>query len=214
MAGDHGRVEGFFHAVVTVADMETSLAFYRDLLGMRVSYAWEHDPGTLRALTGYPDPQAAAAVLECPDGTEIELVEFRRPLGLERVEKRWHDAGLSFAAFKVTGIEGLVDRLLRAGVRFNGDVVHQRLDDGAVVKVVYCFAPEGTSITLVELPPARQTLAPPEGGACAPRRGVIPVESAGLGTGPPHGAHPHPAHGPLPVRRSLCCPGPCRGASG
>jgi catechol 2,3-dioxygenase-like lactoylglutathione lyase family enzyme len=164
VSGEGGRIEGFFHAVVTVPDMEASVHFWRDLLGLRVSHAWEHDPATLRSLTGYEDPDAHAAVLECPDGTEIELVEFRRPRGLDRVEKRWHDAGLSFAAFRVTGIERLVERLRAAGVPFNGDVVHHRLEDGAVVRVVYCFAPEGTSVTLVEFPPGRRTLAAPGGG--------------------------------------------------
>jgi lactoylglutathione lyase len=153
-----GRVEGFFHATVTVADMEASLRFYRDLLGLEVTHAWEHDRDTLRSLTGYEDPDGHAAILGCPDGTEIELVELRRPRGLERVAKRWHDAGLSFAAFRVSDIGALMERLRAAGVPFNSDVVHHRLEDGSIVKVVYCFAPEGTTITLVELPPGRRTL--------------------------------------------------------
>jgi lactoylglutathione lyase len=156
--GRAGRVEGFFHATVTVADMEASLRFYRDLLGLEVSHAWEHDRDTLRSLTGYEDPAGKAAILGCPEGTEIELVEFHRPRGLDHVEKRWEDAGLSFAAFRVSDIGAVVDRLRAAGIRFNGDVIDHRQEDGSIVKVVYCFAPEGTTITLVELPPGRRTL--------------------------------------------------------
>jgi glyoxylase I family protein len=157
-----GRVEGFFHATVTVPDMEVSLRFYRDLLGLEVTYAWNHDPAALSALTGFEEPEASAAILSCPDGSEIELAEFRRPRGLDRVEKRWQDAGLSFAAFRVSGIGALAERLRAAGVRFNSDVLEYPLEDGSTVRVVYCFAPEGTTITLVELPRGRRTLSEPD----------------------------------------------------
>jgi catechol 2,3-dioxygenase-like lactoylglutathione lyase family enzyme len=154
-------ITGFFHPVITVPDLDEALAFYRDLLGLVVTYTWEHDPGTLARLTGYDDPSARAATLACPDGTEIELVEFRRPRGLDHVEKQWHDAGLSFVTFTCFDLVGLVKRLKEAGVRFVGDIVAHVLEDGAVVKVVYCYAPEGTTITLAELPAGRERLAAP-----------------------------------------------------
>lgn len=156
---EQGSIVGFQHAVVTVPDMTTSLRFYRDLLGLKVTYAWDHNADTLSKLTGYQQPQARAAILECPDGTELELVEFQRPRGSSHATKRWHDAGISFIAFKVTNVDALVERLKAAGVSFNGDVVHHTLEDGAVVKVVYCFSPEGTTVTFTELPAGRQKLA-------------------------------------------------------
>ncbi len=153
------RVLGFFHAVVEVPDMDKSLAFYRDLLEGQVSYAWEHDPSTLASLTGFENPSAKAAVVTYPDGSEIELCEFRRPRGAEQVTREWYDAGINFVAFKVSNIDKVVDRLTQAGVRFHGDVVSHVLNDGAITKVVYCFAPEGTAVTLVELPSGRKSLA-------------------------------------------------------
>lgn len=152
-------IVGFFHAVVAVPDMETSLAFYRDLLQGRVTYAWEHDQLTLASLTGYVMPSARAAVVTYPDDSEIELCEFRQPRGAEHVTKEWYDAGLSFVAFRVSDIDGVVRRLERAGVRFHSSVVSQMLSDGAIAKVVHCFAPEGTTVTLVELPGGRRSLA-------------------------------------------------------
>ncbi len=152
-------VVGFFHAVVEVPDIEKSLAFYRDLLEGRVSYAWEHDVSTLASLTGFDNPSARAAVVTYADGSEIELCEFRRPRGAEQVTREWYDAGVNFVAFKVSEIDKVVDRLTRAGVRFHGNVVSHVLSDGEIAKVVYCFAPEGTAVTLVELPGGRKSLA-------------------------------------------------------
>jgi catechol 2,3-dioxygenase-like lactoylglutathione lyase family enzyme len=156
---ERGSIIGFQHAVVTVPDMTKSLDFYRDLLGLRLTYAWDHNPDTLSKLTGYQQPRARAAILECPDGTELELVEFQRPRGSSKASKAWHDAGISFISFKVTSIEALVDRLKAAGIPFNGDVVQHALEDGTIVKVVYCFAPEGTTVTFTELPVGRRKLA-------------------------------------------------------
>jgi catechol 2,3-dioxygenase-like lactoylglutathione lyase family enzyme len=154
-----GAISGVFHPVIVVPDLDAALSFYRDLLGLRVTYAWEHDPATLARLTGYRDAAGRAATLAAPDGTEIELAEFRRPRGRPSVEKRWEDAGLSFVALTCSDLDDLVARLVSAGVPFVSEVVEQLLDDGAIVKVVYCFAPEGTTITLVELPKNRQRLA-------------------------------------------------------
>lgn len=155
-------VTGFLHAVVTVPDLDASLAFYRDLLGGRVSYAWEHDPMTLGRLTRYEAPSARAAVVSYPDGSEIELCEFRRPRGLPTVTREWYDAGVNFVTFRVTDIHETVDKLKSAGTRLHTDIVTHVLNDGEMAQVVYCFAPEGTAITLVQLPGGRRTLAGPD----------------------------------------------------
>jgi catechol 2,3-dioxygenase-like lactoylglutathione lyase family enzyme len=154
-----GAIRSVFHPVIVVPDLDGALSFYRDLLGLRVTYAWEHDPTTLSRLTSYPDAAGRAATLAAPDGTEIELAEFRQPRGRPRVEKRWEDAGLSFVTLACSDLDELVGRLSAAGVPFVSEVIEQVLDDGAIVKVVYCFAPEGTTVTLVELPEGRRRLA-------------------------------------------------------
>lgn len=156
---DVDRVAGLLHAVVCVPDLEASLTFYRDLLGGRVTYSWEHDTATLAALTGYDTPSARAAVVTYPDDSEIELCEFRRPRGSSTVTREWFDAGINFITFRVPDIHATVDRLRMADVRFHGDIVRQILNDADVAEVVYCFAPEGTAVTLVQLPIGRVSLA-------------------------------------------------------
>jgi catechol 2,3-dioxygenase-like lactoylglutathione lyase family enzyme len=156
-----GRVTGVFHAVIVVPDLDAALHFYRDLLGLTVTLRWEHDPSTLSKLTGYPDPMGSAATLVAPDGTELEVAEFRRPKGRTRVEKRWEDAGLSFITLTCDDLAAVVTRLRAAGTPFVSDIVDYLLEDGATVRVVYCFAPEGTTITLIQLPSGRIRLATP-----------------------------------------------------
>lgn len=135
------------------------MSFYRDLLGGRVTYSWEHDTATLAALTSYQAPSARAAVVTYADGSEIEICEYRRPRGSSIVTREWFDAGINFVTFRVQDIHRTVDRLRMAGVRFHTDIVGVVLNDGEVADVVYCFAPEGTAVTLVQLPVGRVSLA-------------------------------------------------------
>ena len=156
-------VAGFLHAVVSVPDLERVAGFLPRPVGrsgqLRVG---EHDPVTLGCLTGYEAPSAHAAVVSYPDGSEIELCEFRRPRGVPTVTREWYDAGVNFVTFRGTDIHETVEKLESAGTRLHTDIVSQVLNDGEIAEVVYCFAPEGTPITLVQLPGGRRSLASPD----------------------------------------------------
>lgn len=153
-----GSVLGIFHPTITVSNMDHALAFYRDVLGLRPTFDGLHEPEAIRTLLHYPAPEVRAVIVEAPDGSEIELAEFRRPSGRQRVEREWADAGLSLLSLRVSGIEALMARIAEAGFTFTSDLVHQTLPDGAVVKVAVCNGPDGVSVTLSELPSDRTSL--------------------------------------------------------
>jgi catechol 2,3-dioxygenase-like lactoylglutathione lyase family enzyme len=153
-------VLGVFHPTITVSDMEGALGFYRDVLGLRQTFDGLHEPAALSRLLGYAEPEVRAVIVQAPDGTEIELAEFRRPKGRPRVERDWADAGLSLLSLRVSGIEELMARIIQAGFSFTSELVHQTLPDGAVVKVAVCRGPDGVSVTLSELPSDRTSLSP------------------------------------------------------
>jgi catechol 2,3-dioxygenase-like lactoylglutathione lyase family enzyme len=128
-----GSVLGVFHSTITVSDMEQALAFYRDVLGLRPTFDGLHEPAALSRLLGYAEPEVRAVIVQAPDGTEIELAEFRRPKGRARVDRDWADAGLSLLSLRVTGIVELMARIIGAGFSLTSELVHQTLPDGAVV---------------------------------------------------------------------------------
>jgi hypothetical protein len=110
----------------------------------------------MRQLTGYDNADVRATILECPDRTEIELAEFRRPRGQTKVSRQFEDAGLYSVTFTVRDLEDVVGRLTEAGYQFtSASVVQHVLRDGAVVGVVYCIGPDGVLITLAQLPEDR-----------------------------------------------------------
>ena len=123
-----------------------------------MTYAWERDAVTLEALTVYKAPSEHAAVVTYADGSGIELCEFRRPRGAGRVTRKWYDAGTNFVTFRVPDIDAAVSKHTKARVRTHSNVVSQVLNDGEVAQVVHCFVPEGTAVTLVQLPGGRNSL--------------------------------------------------------
>jgi catechol 2,3-dioxygenase-like lactoylglutathione lyase family enzyme len=154
-------VQGIFHPVVSVADMATSVGYYRDALGLIVTFDDYHDPEAISQLFGLPEPRVHSVIVGCPDGSEIELVEYERPRGRAQVERQPQDAGLLAINLRVERIEELQARIEAAGFGFGSQIVVQTLPDGGTIKVLVCKAPDGVTVILVELPAGRGSLAAP-----------------------------------------------------
>ncbi|MBX3030607.1 MAG: VOC family protein [Chloroflexi bacterium] len=151
-------VAGVFHPAISVSDMDEAVRYYRDLLGLRVTFDDDHDPAAISALFGYTEPRVHAVVVSCPDGSELELVRFSQPQGRTTVDREPADAGILSVNLRVTGIEAIVERLRAGGYPPSSELVPQRLPDGGIIKVQVCQAPDGVTIILVELPEGRDRL--------------------------------------------------------
>ena len=67
------------HIGIQVADLERSVAFYRDILGFEVVFQWNPQAEYIRTITGYPDADIHAAILRMPgdSGVFLEILEYR-----------------------------------------------------------------------------------------------------------------------------------------
>jgi catechol 2,3-dioxygenase-like lactoylglutathione lyase family enzyme len=150
-------ISGFSHVNVGVTDMERSLAFYRDLLGMLVTVDREED---------YPayDLRQHAVYLRWEDTPGAPFVVLDRQLAREPfgAPPALQQTGMNHFGFWVTGLEAIVDRLHAAGVA--GEITeHQGAaygdPTGGVVRSAMIRDPDGAYIQLdewVQLPPGRQ----------------------------------------------------------
>ena len=153
-----GTVHGVFHPVVSASDLSETVRYFRDLLGLSVTFDDYHDPAAISALFGYPEPRLHSVIVSCPDGSEIELVEFESPRGRTDLRREAADAGLLSVNLRVSGIEAIVERLIDAGYPPRSAIVDQVLPDGGVIKVAICRAPDDVTIILVDLPEGRASL--------------------------------------------------------
>ena len=155
-----GGIRSIFFPVIAVSNMDTALAYYRDLLGLRVTFNDYHEAAAMHALFGTTDPVVHSVIVSCPDGSEIEPVEFGRPRGTP-ASRLPGDPGLMAVNLMVHGIEELATRLSAAGNPPQSEIVPQVLPDGGRIKVLACRAPDDVALLLVELPPGRTSLAAP-----------------------------------------------------
>ena len=105
------------HTGFTVSDLDRSLAFYRDQLGLEVIAQQEKQGGYLGEVVGYPDAHVRMAHLRVPGGKHVvELFEYFAPEGVHpsRIEPR--DVGTAHLCFVVDDLPAAYEQLLAAGV--------------------------------------------------------------------------------------------------
>ena len=153
-------VKGLFHPVIAVSDMHRAVAYYHGLLGLTVTFDDYHEPAAIQGLFGYLDAKVHAVLVNFPDGSEFELVEFEQPR-LATARREPGPPGLMAVNLQVEGIEELAERLASAGYPPRSGIVPQTLPDGGQIKVCVCSAPDDVALILVELPPGRTSLAAP-----------------------------------------------------
>jgi lactoylglutathione lyase len=144
-------VAGFFHAGVTVRDLEESLRFYRDALRLEVETLRRTDGKNAAPIVGFEADRIASAMLRIP-GTDarVELVEYQ---GIERhsASCRPCDFGSGHFSLFVDDADALYQRLLDHGFTIRGsDVVTVSWGPHAGAKVMYAIDPDGYHVELLE----------------------------------------------------------------
>jgi catechol 2,3-dioxygenase-like lactoylglutathione lyase family enzyme len=147
------RVVGIHHTSRSVADLDRSLGFYRDLLGMEVLLDTEMEGEMLErevALDG-----ARLRLVELASGGEsmLELLEYHEPKpGRWSGDLRPCDAGAHHFALTVEDIQSTYEELLAAGVEFT--CPPQEVDAGyfAGHRTVYAFDPDHLIVELWQVP--------------------------------------------------------------
>jgi catechol 2,3-dioxygenase-like lactoylglutathione lyase family enzyme len=149
-----GRVAGFFHAGVTVSDMEASLRFYRDGLGLEASFDGESAVTNARQIWNI-DPERVRVVFLTVPGSDafVELFEF---MGIERhpASARPCDYGAGHMCLFVADADALHERMVELGFRSRaGAVVTIEAGPHAGAKVAYLIDPDGYHVEVYEKAP-------------------------------------------------------------
>ena len=130
---------------VACSDLDRSLAFYRDLLGLALRDRGAGSAGAVGEILGTGDAQVQWADLALPDGRVLELL--RLPGGPP-------SAGSGHFALAVAEAEAVHRRLREAGVPLRSEPV--TIDDDGDWQGARCFYaedPDGTVVELIERAP-------------------------------------------------------------
>lgn len=116
-------MNGLWHVSFTVSNLERSILFYRDLLGLELTHTQEQANDYTRRLVGYEDAHLKVAQFRIPgaplgrSGHHLELVEYVSPPGV-RGDPGTCNPGVAHLAFVVRDALESHARLTTAGVRF------------------------------------------------------------------------------------------------
>ncbi len=148
-----GSVTGFYHGGVTVSDMDRSLRFYRDGLGLEIEFDKKLDGPYLPVVLNLDFSYIRAAYLRIPGGGFVELLEYH---GIETMPaaSRPCDSGAGHICFFVEGIDEVFDRLTGMGFRARAESVTDITEgpnQGA--RSLYMLDPDGYRVELLQKRP-------------------------------------------------------------
>jgi glyoxylase I family protein len=143
------------HVGITVRDLDVSVAFYHDILGLRFVVPptpWIEGEHLAQSLGVEPPVALRVALFEVGDGsTWFEVLQYRSPASRTERALAQNDIGAAHVAFHVDAIEEKVTELKAKGVPFNSEV--NVVDDGPLAgwRWVYFTDPDGHMMELVEV---------------------------------------------------------------
>ena len=140
------------HISVTVSDMDRSLAFYRDMLGLREIERHLLEGETISKMAGKDGVVMQVVRLQAPEttGMLIDLQQYVSPKGGVSNGKLG-DVGHSHICLGVPNLVEAYSEMQEQGVKFVSEPVSFDLD-WAIVHVVFLEDPDGYILELMQVP--------------------------------------------------------------
>lgn len=140
-------ITAFNHVGISVSNLERSIRFYRDLLGMAVIQEVSFEGERYEAILGLRGAKGRIAILRLAN-LELEFFQFASPAGKPAEPDRpVCDAGITHFAVQVEDLPGMYARLKSAGVVF-----HCPPTDFGCASATYLRDPDGNVIELLQMP--------------------------------------------------------------
>ena len=149
-------VEWINHTGLVVSDMERSLSFYRDVLGLVEERTDVLEGEMISQLTGFEDARIHIAYLGIGDMRHsVELVEYLNPVAGPAARPARNAAGTAHLGIIVGDLDSIYRDLSGRGVKFVGAPTSR--PDAPYPwarKACYLLDPDGYLIELIERAPA------------------------------------------------------------
>ncbi|GAA1947883.1 hypothetical protein GCM10009798_03770 [Nocardioides panacihumi] len=153
----NARVGSLNHVALGVRDLEASVRFYVDGLGMRQTLTKETSDltPTLMRLPAYAKATTVFVQGASRVG-QIELAQWNLPAGDDDRPKRPGDVGLGQLSFPVAPehIDALHDRLVDMGYEVYSEPTTSVIRNYGPVTLFLCEDPDGNQVELIALPSA------------------------------------------------------------
>ena len=139
------------HVAVTVSNMERSLQFYRDQLGLVVQGSHDLEGSTVSVMAGKDKVRMKVVTLACPQNSDvrIDLQQYIEPEG-KQSDSLLGDIANSHICIEVQDIDEAYRKLKGNGVEFVSAPVVFDLGVNGKVSCVFFMDPDRYILELVE----------------------------------------------------------------
>jgi catechol 2,3-dioxygenase-like lactoylglutathione lyase family enzyme len=151
-------IQGFWHVSFTVSNLEQSVKWYTEVLGLEYVRGQEQANEYTARLVGFPNVHLKVAQLRLPDLAvprsmhHIELIEYAHPRG-ENISLDTNRTGVGHWAFQVDDLRAEYERMKALGVHFKSEPNYITAGVNKGGWAVYFTDPDGITLELMEPPP-------------------------------------------------------------
>ncbi len=137
------------HFGIVVTNMEKSLHFYRDLLGLKIQRDTLEEGECIDNILCLKNVKVRTVKMSSDNGNAlVELLEYSSHQGKKRENYQIFDLGASHTAFTVSDIDAEYEKLKKERVRFT---CPPQISPDGKAKITFCFDPDGVPVELVEV---------------------------------------------------------------
>lgn len=154
----HQQVTGIHHAAFQVSDLDRSVSFYRDVLGLELVVERNVQGGYMAELMGYPGTHLRLAFLRA--GNELlELIQYLEPVG-NPVDTTKYNPGTAHVCFRVSDLKAVYRHVLEQGASIQSGPVAITSGPNRGGFAMYLYDSDGIAVELLQTP-----VGPPAGSS-------------------------------------------------
>ena len=138
------------HVGFVVNDLDASLKFYVDILGLEIYRRFTEEGEFIDSLTGLKNVKLEWVKLIIPEGGLIELLQYHSHPDLTTSSLGNFESnrmGCSHVALTVDNLSKLYEKLSNAGYKCKSKPLFA---PGGKAKILYCHDPDGAILELIE----------------------------------------------------------------
>ena len=144
-------LKSFFHTGFVVKDIEASITFYADVLGMRIAGRTEREGEFVEQVLAFPGAHIKGGFVDMGEGHQLELIQYLSPASGENRLHR-NDLGASHLAFFVENLDKFYENTSRKGIKYNNPPATMLDANGKLSrKAAYAQDPDGNWLEFVEI---------------------------------------------------------------
>lgn len=144
------KIESMYHTGFTVSDIERSIEFYRDVLGLSLFRRQTGTAEYLSTITGFESVRLKIALLKTPDGSGmLELLQYVSHPAPPN-DRETNRPGNAHVCFKVSNIREACEELERRGVRLISEPTEVTAGVHRGAMAVYLRDPDDFTVELFQ----------------------------------------------------------------